>query len=83
MPTTSAVSNPVRIILCRGGTGASKFSTLLNSCGFSAEGTIRSIRADSNIPPKKASAQTDMPPRTPSISSSEIWAPCSISTNDT
>ena len=58
-------------------------STRCTSCGFSAAGTRRSMRAVRPIPPKKARTATQAPGRVPSSAARPALASARISTKDT
>ena len=58
-------------------------STRCTSCGFSAAGTRRSMRALRPIPPKKARTVTQAPGRAPSSAARLARASARISTKET
>ena len=82
MPMASAVITPMRIRCgLRGWLSIS--STMWASCGFSNEGTSRSMTPIRRMPAKKLATVTAVPVRTPHSAVSERVACWNSSTNET
>ena len=82
MPMASAVITPMRIRCgLRGWLSIS--STMWASCGFSNEGTSRSMTPIRRMPAKKLATVTAVPVRTPHSAVSERFACWNSSTNET
>lgn len=82
MPMTSAVMSPMRMSLRLWGRRFSSSSECI-SCGFSNDGTRRSMTPMSTMPPKKQATVAEMPAVAPHCSSSSVRDAAKSSTNET
>ena len=82
MPITKAVISPMRISFRLWGRRFIS-STECISCGFSNDGTSRSMTPINRIPPKKQATVAETPAVGPHWAASSVWDSAKSSTNET